>query len=199
MLIITHACLMTLWMLLAVTQALLVGAGRKGWHMKLGVFCVMLAAAIVITGLRIGIEGARLAPPELRVFGLAPKEFMAVPVLSILVFGLFVLLGVANRRRPEVHRPMMLMASLTIIGAALGRITPLSALYAGTWWETVFSAFLMQTILVAIVLAAKCIVFKSFDRWLATGFTAFTAVSVAISLGAKTQPWDQFATFLLQL
>jgi heme A synthase len=140
-----------------------------------------------------------MTPPELRVFGLAPKEFMAGPVLSILVFGLFVLLGVANRRRPEVHRPMMLMASLTIIGAALGRITPLSALYAGTWWETVFSAFLMQTILVAIVLAAKCIVFKSFDRWLATGFTAFTAVSVAISLGAKTQPWDQFATFLLQL
>ena len=98
-----------------------------------------------------------------------------------------------------MHRPMMLMASLSIIGAALGRMTPLNALYAGTWWETVFSAFLMQTILVAIVLAAKCIVFKSVDRWLAAGFAAFTAVSVAISLGAKTQPWDQFATFLLQL
>lgn len=199
MLVITHACLMTLWMLLAVTQPLLVGAGHKRWHMKLGVFGVVLAAAIVITGLWLGIEGARVAPPELRVFGLAPREFMAVPVLSIVVFGLFVLLGVANRRRPEVHRPMMLMASLSIIGAALGRMTPLNALYAGTWWETVFSAFLMQSTLAAIVLAAKCIVFKSFDRWFAAWFAAFTAVSVAISLGAKTQPWNQFATFLLQL
>jgi hypothetical protein len=198
-LVITHACLMTLWMLLAVMQPLLIGAGRKRLHMKLGVIGAVLAAAIVITGLRIGIEAARVTPPELRVFGLAPKEFMAVPVLSILVFGLFVLLGVANRRRPEVHRPMMLMASLSIMGAALGRITPLNALYAGTWWETVFSAFLMQTILAAIVLAAKCIVFKSYDRWLAAGFAAFTAVSVAISLGARTQVWDQVATFLLQL
>ena len=94
---------------------------------------------------------------------------------------------------------MMLMASLSIMGAALGRMTPLTALYAGTWWETVFSAFLMQTLLVAIVFAAKCIVFKSYDRWLAAGFAAFTAVSVSISLGARTQAWDQFATFLLQL
>jgi hypothetical protein len=71
--------------------------------------------------------------------------------------------------------------------------------YADTWWETVFSGFLMQTILAAIVFAAKCIVFKSFDRWLAAGVAALTAVSVAISLGARTQIWDQFATFLLQL
>jgi small basic protein len=198
-LIITHVCLMTLWMLLAVAQPLLIGAGRKRLHMKLGVFGAVLAAAIVFTGLRIGIEAARVTPPELRVFGLAPKEFMAVPVLSIPVFGLFVVLGVANRRRPEVHRPMMLMASLSIMGAPLARITPLNELYAGTWWETVFSGFLMQTILAAIVFAAKCIVFKSFDRWLAAGVAALTAVSVAISLGARTQTWDQFATFLLQL
>jgi hypothetical protein len=198
-LIIIHGCLMTVWMLLAVVQPLLVGTGRKRLHMKLGIFGVVLASAIVLAGVKIGIEAARVTPPDFRVFGLAPKEFMAVPVLSILLFGLFVLIGVANRRRPEVHRPMMLMASLSIMGAALGRMAPLNALYAGTWWETVFSAFLMQTILVAIVLAAKCIVFKSFDRWLAAGFAAFTAVSVAISLGAKTQAWDQFATFLLQL
>jgi hypothetical protein len=62
-----------------------------------------------------------------------------------------------------------------------------------------YSGFLMQMILAAIALAAKCIVFKSFDRWLAAGFAAITAVSVAISLGARTQAWDQFATFLLQL
>jgi hypothetical protein len=96
--------------------------------MKLGVFGAVLAAAIVITGLRIGIEAARVTPPDLQVFGLVPKEFMAVPVLSIPVFGLFVLLGVANRRRPEVYRPMMLMASLSIMGAALGRMTLLNAL-----------------------------------------------------------------------
>ncbi len=197
MLVITHACLMTIWMLLAVTQPLLVGAGHKRLHMKLGVFGVLLAAAIVITGLRIGIEAARVAPPELRVFGLAPKEFMAVPVLSILVFGLFVAIGVVNRRRPDVHRPMMLMASVSVIGAALGRITFLNELYAGTWWEVVFSAFFMQVILAAILLAVKCVAIRSFDRWLASGVAVFTVACMGISLGAKSQLWEQVATFLL--
>ena len=56
----------------------------------------------------------------------------------------------------------------------------------------------MQLIFAAILLAAKCVVFKSLDRWFAGGFAALTVASVAISLGAKTSAWDQFATFLLR-
>jgi O-antigen/teichoic acid export membrane protein len=41
---------MTLWMLLAVTQPVLIGTGRQRLHMKLGVFRAVLAAAIVTTG-----------------------------------------------------------------------------------------------------------------------------------------------------
>ena len=62
----------------------------------------------------------------------------------------------------------------------------------------VFTAFLMQVIFAAVLLIAKCIVSKSFDPWFASGFAAFTAASMAISLGAKTRAWDQFATFLLR-
>jgi hypothetical protein len=197
-LIIIHACLMTAWMLLAVGQPLLVGTKRKRVHMKLGVLGVMLAAGMVVAGVRIGIESARVAPGELRIFGLYPKEFMAIPVLSILVFGLLVLIGVVNRRRAAVHRPMMLMASVALIGAAMARMAPLNALYAGTWWEVVFTAFFMQVIVAGILLLANCLVTQSFDRWLAGGFAGLTVASVAISLGAKTHAWDQFATLLLR-
>ena len=196
--IIIHGCLMTVWMLLAVVQPLLVATRHKRLHMKLGLLGVVLAAGIVVAGLHIGIESARVSPPELRLFGLAPREFMAIPVLSILVFGVFVLIGVVNRRRPEVHRPMMLMASVSVIGAALGRISALNALYAGTWWELIFSAFLMQVIVAAILLVAKCIVSKSFDRWFAAGFAGKIVACVGISLLAKTAAWDQFTTFLLR-
>jgi hypothetical protein len=197
-LVIFHGCLMTAWMLLAVGQPLLVGTRRKRLHMKLGVFGVVLAAGIVVVGVRIGIEAARVAPPELRLFGLDPRQFMAVPVVSILVFALLVFVGVVNRRRPEVHRPMMLMASVSVIGAALGRMPSLNALYAGTWWELVFTAFFMQVIFGALLLVAKCVVNKSFDRWFAAGFATFAVASVAISLGAKTHAWDRVATFLLR-
>lgn len=199
-LIIAHGCLMTVWMLLAVAQPLLVAKRRRRLHMKLGVLGVALAVVIVIVGLRIGVESTRwdAPPPGVLKFGLSPKAFMAVPILSILVFGLFVLVGVLNRRRPEVHRPMMLMASVTMIGAALGRMAPLNELYAGTWWELAFSAFFMQVIFGAILLVAKCMVSQSFDRWFATAFAAMTAACLTISLVARTQAWDQFATYLLR-
>lgn len=196
--VIIHGCLMTAWVLLAVAQPLLVATRHIRLHMRLGIFGAVLASLIVVAGLHIGIESARVSPSELRVFGLAPKEFMAVPVLSILVFGLFVIVGVVNRHRPHVHRPMMLMASVSVIGAALGRITLLNELYAGTWWEVMFSGFLMQVIFAAILLVVNWVVFRSFDRWLASGVAAFTVASIGISLGAKTQLWDQVATFLLR-
>ena len=42
--------------------------------------------------------------------------------LGVVTFGAFVLAGVLNRRRPEVHRPMMFMASLAVVAAAMGRM-----------------------------------------------------------------------------
>lgn len=197
-LIIVHGWLMTAWMLLAVAQPLLVGARRVRLHMKLGIFGVALAIGVIVVGFWLGIESARVSPPELLLFGLAPREFMAVPVLSILVFGLFVAIGVANRRRPAVHRPMMLMASVTLIGAALSRMAPLNALFAGTWCEVAFTGFFMQVIFGAILLAAHCLVFKTFDRWLGAAYAGMTVACVAISLGARTQAWDQLAAFLLR-
>lgn len=197
-LLIVHGCLMTGWMLLSVAQPLLVGTKRVRWHMRLGILGVVLAAGIVIVGVNVGIEAARFTPPDFLLFGLNPKEFMTVPVLGILMFGLFVLVGVLNRYRPSVHRPTMLLASVSVIGAALGRMGPLNAIFAGTLWEQLFGAFFTSVVLAAIFLLMKCLVFKSFDVWFAMGFATFTASCAAITLIAKTAAWDRFATFLLQ-
>jgi hypothetical protein len=197
-LLIVHGCLMTAWMLLSVAQPLLVGTKRVRWHMRLGILGVVLAAGIVIVGVKVGIEAARFTPPDFLLFGLTPKEFLTVPVLGILMFGLFVLVGVLNRHRPLVHRPTMFLASVSVIAAALGRMGPLNALFAGTLWEQLFGAFFTSVILAAIYLLLKCLLSKSFDRWFAVGFATFTAACAAITLIAKTAAWDRFATFVLQ-
>ena len=59
---------------------------------------------------------------------------MAIPMIGILVFGLFVAIGVWYRRRPEIHRPMMLLGTLVIMAAATDRITALPPLFAETIW-----------------------------------------------------------------
>jgi uncharacterized membrane protein YozB (DUF420 family) len=197
-LLITHGSLMTAWMLLAVLQPLLVAVGKKRLHMNLGRVGAVLAIAIVITGWQLGVAASRLTPPDMRFFGLTPKEFMAVPVVGVVVFGLFVLAGVIYRRRPELHRPLMLMASLSAVAAALGRMPALNTLYAGTWLEQVLTAYVTMVALGALLFGMKCLLSRAFDRGFAIAFAWLTISSVVISLGCKTPAWAAFADFLLR-
>jgi len=197
-LVIAHGLLMTAWMLLAVVQPLLVAANRKRVHMTLGKFAAVLAVGIVISGYLVGVNAARVNPPDLKLFGLNQKEFLSVPLIGAVTFGAFVLAGVLNRRRPEVHRPMMFMASLAVVAAAMGRMPALNDWYAGTQLEHWFSAFLTTLVLGGILLAIKCALERRFDRWFAGAFGALALICVATSLIAKTEIWVQFATLLIR-
>lgn len=195
--VITHGVLMTIWMLLSVVQPLLVATRRKRLHMTLGLFGTVLAVGIVVTGYLVGVNAARVNPPDLTLFGLNQKQFLTVPLIGVVTFGGFVALGVWNRRRPEVHRPMMFMASLSVVAAAMGRMPMLNAWYAGTRLEQWFSAFLSMLILGALLLALKSMMERRFDRWFAGAFAALALICVAVSLVAKTEAWVQFATWLM--
>lgn len=131
-LVILHGIAMAAWMLLMLVQPLLVAIGKRRVHMAVGKIGAGIAALIVILGLKLGIESTRVAPPEAIIWGLTPKQFMAVPVLSILIFGGLVVAAVINRRRPEIHRSMMLLATMAALSAAVSRIDAISALYHET-------------------------------------------------------------------
>ena len=197
-LLIVHGVLMTAWMLLSIIQPLLVAGGKKRIHMTLGIFGTILAAAIVVAGYLVAVHAARVNPPDLTLFGLNQKEFLTVPLSGVLTFGAFVFIGVWNRRRPEIHRPMMFMASMAVVSAAMGRMAALNDWYAGTWLEYWFSAFLPMLILGVVFLAAKCALERRFDREFAGAFGILALACVATSLVAKTDAWVQFATFLMR-
>jgi hypothetical protein len=194
---IIHGVLMTAWIVLAVVQPLLVANGRKRLHMKLGKLGVALAVGIIGAGLAIAIGSAKGTPPDLIRFGLAPKAFLTVPLSGLVAFALFLTVGVLNRQRSAIHRPMMLLASLSVVAAALGRIAPLNDWYFGTWLEIWFSAFVSILALGAVLLAVKCALEKRFDRWFAAGLAVLAVICVASSLLARTAAWDRFATALL--
>lgn len=196
-LLIVHGVLMTAWMLLSVVQPLLVASGRKRLHMTLGLFGTALAAGIVVAGYLVAINAARVNPPDLKLFGLNQKEFLTVPLSGVVTFGAFVLVGVWNRRRPEIHRPMMFMASMAIISAAMGRMPALNGWYAGTWMEHWFSAFLTTLLIGAAMFAIKCVLERRFDRWFAGAYAALVVICVTASLVAKTYAWVQFASLLM--
>jgi hypothetical protein len=197
-LVLLHGITMSAWVVLLLVQSLLVLNRRIRVHRALGMIGAALAVGMVVLGLRVGIESVRLTPPQARIWGLAPRQFLAVPLISILIFAGFVALGVWYRRRPAVHRPMMLLATFAIIPAAVSRIEPLSALYVGTVWETVFGPFFWTLVLGALLAPVKWLLSRSFDRAYALGYLFLVVSSVLILRLATTGAWDRFASFLLQ-
>lgn len=197
-LIITHGVAMSLWMLLSLTQPLLVAGGQRRMHMALGKVAAAIAVCLVALGLKLAVDSTRVAPPDLMYGPLTPKQFMAVPVGDITLFALFVAAGVLMRKRPAIHRPMMFLATLAAVGAAISRIDLFNHLYAGTVWERLFGFFFFTLVVGGVLVIAKCVVFRKFDRWLVAGYGVMALWFLMISLGAPTRAWDVIAGWLLR-
>jgi len=196
-LLILHGVAMTSWMILFLVQPLLAASRKLRLHRRLGSVGGVLAIAIVLLGWRVGIEAARIAPPDLRIWGLTWPQFLIVPLGSMAVFAAFIALGIGARRRPEIHRPMMLLGTLAALSAAVGRIGAVNALYAGTVWDRAFGPFFGVLALGALFLGARCLLTRSFDRWFAIGYAALVVSCTAIYQLATSDLWAAAARALM--
>ncbi|MBM4218571.1 MAG: hypothetical protein FJ171_02830 [Gammaproteobacteria bacterium] len=59
------------------------------------------------------------------------RGFLIVPVITILFFAAVMAVAIANRRRPEVHKRLIVLASVAILMAAVARLLRLALTKAG--------------------------------------------------------------------
>src|SRR5580704_478305 len=113
-----HGALFTAWIVLLVAQTALVAGRRTDIHRILGVAGVVLAAVVFVAGIAVSVETLRRngGPP-----GGDPRKFFAIPLGDILVFGALVGAAVVQRRQSEQHKRLMLLATISLLTAAVGR------------------------------------------------------------------------------
>jgi hypothetical protein len=198
-LIVAHGSLMAVWILVFLFQSLLILGNRRAIHRKIGSLAGVIAGAAVLLGLKLGIEAARVKPPGMLVDGLTATQFMAIPVLSVLVFGGCVAAAIIFRRNPSLHRTLMLIGTLSAMTAAVARIDFLSNLYAGTVFARIWGPFFMTAVLAFLLLVLKAALARKFDRKLAVGAVGLTLVLAFINQFATTGIWDGIAQFLLRV
>ncbi len=197
-LVITHGIAMTVWLGFLLAQPSLIAARKHRLHMQLGKIGAGLAGLVFVSGIWLAIRSASITPPEVIRFGLEPMPFMAMPFFSAVLFGAFIALGVIYRRKPHIHRSMMLLGTLAAISAAVARIQPLSELYAGTEWERYFGPFLFTLVIGIALLGVRSTMMRSIDRPFALGMIALTASSMGIMLLAQTKAWAAFTALVVR-
>ncbi|HXC60757.1 MAG TPA: hypothetical protein VN645_15685 [Steroidobacteraceae bacterium] len=118
-----HAVTFVTWIVLYVTQNVLVARNAIARHRVLGRIGAAWAVWMVIVGLVLTPMNlaAHRAPPFF-----TPAYFLAIDWLNILVFGALLYGAIRNRRRTDWHRRLMLCATICLIAPAWGRLVVLS-------------------------------------------------------------------------
>lgn len=117
-----HGWSFFLWNLLFPLQAILIATGRKRLHFMLGGASVLLATVMVFTGLLVASVRIDDALTNVSDLGAFWEAFGLIITFTLLLFVGFYSAAIANRKRPQVHKRLMVMASATILGAAVYRI-----------------------------------------------------------------------------
>ena len=114
-----HGFLFTTWMVFLVVQTGLVAARRTPVHRRLGVAGGVLALAMTVAAIAMTIDLARRSAAAPTDVGLA---FTIVPFFTVIVFPVLVGIALLYRRQPEVHKRLMLIATLELVTAGVARI-----------------------------------------------------------------------------
>ena len=129
-----HAVLMGSFLLLLLTQTVMVATGRNALHKQIGVAAFVLVPAIVIAGLILAPTmfhqvwgGAHFGPPEVRA-ALAPvvpmiENILLLQISAGLLFALFIGIAISARANNSgLHKRMMILGTAVPLLASVDRM-----------------------------------------------------------------------------
>lgn len=118
-----HGAILTAWFCLAFIQTCLIATARTATHRRVGVAGVFVAIAVVTINLvTLGLRDAPYVDAEPgRAFG---------NLITVIGFAILITSGVLLRKRPAVHKRLMILASLQIVLPAIDRIGRIPPIYS---------------------------------------------------------------------
>ena len=140
-----HGAILTGWFVLLVAQASLINSGNVSVHRKLGYFVAGYAAVVVVGGLMATLNvvsrdaGLGIAfdvdmaevDPALG-SGITYLAFISgvvwANIAGVVTFAALIAAAIIYRRRPDFHKRFILVATVSILGPALARISRIDML-----------------------------------------------------------------------
>jgi len=139
-----HGALFSCWMLLLVTQTLLVSTHRVDVHRKLGRAGMFVASAMVVVGV-LAATNALMRTPT--VAGRNAQAFYIVPITDMVIFGTMMAFAYRERKDSAAHKRFILMATIALMIAAFAR-WPVAAIHRNVFGATlVVEAFWLMLVL----------------------------------------------------
>jgi hypothetical protein len=193
--VVIHGVAMLMWVVLLLVQSLLIVTGRRRIHMTLGLLGAVLAGAVVILGLAVAPLAARYNPAGYEVFGGA-RYFLAFSLTGPVMFGVLAAIGIAYRGRPDVHRPMMLLATVAMMTGSFDRWPYLEHLIAFSHGNVPVFHWGPMLLFGAALFALHAAMTRRPSRWYAAGYAGVVITTLLSSVVAGSAAWNEVAALV---
>ena len=117
-LLIVHGTIFSSWIILFVTQTSLVAAKNTRLHMKLGIASLVIAPLMLLVGTYTALVRAKGPSPLPDV---NPLAFLTIPLGDMLIFGILFGTAYYYRKKLDIHKRLMLLASIALLPAGVAR------------------------------------------------------------------------------
>ena len=114
-----HGAAFSTWVVFFIAQSALVRARKVSVHRLLGRFGAVLAAVMVVLGLKIAVVMTRFDTVVLHQKDV--DAFLSIPFADMLIFGSCIAMAIYWRKKPEYHRRLIFIATCQLMDAAIGR------------------------------------------------------------------------------
>ena len=147
-----HTAVFLAWMLAYLVQSTLVWTGRTATHLKLGPILASFGFAVGLVGLLAAFPlaarfGARMGDME------QGAAFVFFPVIDMVYFGGFLAVAVVLRKKPEIHKRALFVATFSIAVVGWGRLIGRMPYESPWFWQPLTLAPLL--LVMAYDLAAR--------------------------------------------
>jgi hypothetical protein len=116
-----HAVVYVTWLALFFTQVMLAATNRIRLHMRLGRWVMAYGVVLVIAGLMAAAEGfgSRLATGDV----FRAQRWLFGVLRDLVFFVPFLIAGWIYRRKPEIHKRLMILATTILVLPAVSRMS----------------------------------------------------------------------------
>lgn len=194
--VVLHGTAIAAWFVLFFMQALLISTQNRRLHMKLGWSVLVIGATIACTGTLVAIRSVQVTPVDFRFFNMEYRRFLLVMLTEIALYTTFVTTGFLARKRPKIHRPMMLMASLAILAGATARIPWCWAVFGQDGWVGLFGPVFFLGVVLLLVRFAMT---RRVDQWFAAGYVFLVVAYITSEKLSLTNTWMDWSGMILKL
>ena len=157
LIVLVHGAVFFGWLILFTAQAWLIKSRRLDIHRKLGLVAFAMVPLMIVLGLEANVVAQRLHFAQ----GQSQLNFMIVPIADMVIFGGLAIPGLVLRRKPVIHKRLLLLATICLLDAGFGR-------WWGPWFLTHagdgFSGFFLQTFIGTDLVIVAAVVYDQVTR-----------------------------------